>query len=151
MEHVPSCLWSALLCAQLLAWQFRLSLSAFWTCQTTLFLIPFSWVQSSPVLHGSPVGSQGSPQDLGPVDIEGVQRIELLPLRLTHCRAIPVSFLSGTFSPSCLRGTNCLGEAFSVEGCDLSGTFPRELNEQAWAVSVCLPAPSPCLQLHLEA
>lgn len=87
------------------------SLSAFWISQMTLFLIPSFWVQSSLALHGSHAGSQSPPQDLGPVDMEGIQRIELLLLRLTHCRAIPVSLLSGTFSPSCLRRTNCLGEA----------------------------------------
>lgn len=59
------------------------------------------------------------PQDLGPVAIERTQRLELLTLGLTHCRVIPVSFLSGTFSLSCLRRTNCLGDASSVEACDL--------------------------------
>lgn len=121
------------------------SLSAFWISQTILFLIPSFWVQSSLAIHGSHVGNQSPPWDLDPVDIAGIQRVELLPLRLTHCRAISVSFLSGTFSPSCLRRTNCLGEAFFMEGCDLSGTFPRELKEQAWPVSLSLlPLPLAC-------
>lgn len=126
------------------------SLSAFWISQMTLFLIPSFWVQSSLALHGSHAGSQSPPQDLGPVDMEGIEDRAPPPktdsLQSYSCISSLWDLFSFLFEKDKLPGGS-----LSKEGCDLSGTFPRELNEQAWAVSLSLPAPSPCMQLHLEA
>lgn len=73
-------LWSASLCSAAGMAVRGPSQPAFWIGQTTLSPIPSFWVQSSLAFHGSHVASQRPPQDLGPVDIEGIQRTELLPL-----------------------------------------------------------------------
>lgn len=73
-------------------------------------------------------GHAGGHRSLGTVGTEGwsVSPFSPPPAHDSPSEAIPVPFLPGTFSPSCLRGQSCLEEASPHgEECNLPGICPQ--------------------------
>lgn len=84
-------------------------------------LVQSSFTRDQP--HSLGAGPPRQPPSLGPVGTEGQSWAHH-----SLSEAIPVPFLPGTFSPSCLRGQSRLEQTSSdQEECNLPGICPRRL------------------------